>query len=273
MVTLGMQRKELTIAINAAKEAGEIQLDGLKKLASLNIERKSDRSPVTAVDKACETRIREILLNEFPNDGFLGEETGENAGTTKRRWIVDPLDGTRPFIRNIPTHSVLIALEEDGIPAVGVIHLPAMGLTCYAASGGGAFIDGEQIRVSSTSDISEAMGSVLGITEYAGAPLGDDLIALTRAWDYTYGFMDAYSYVLLAGGRLDACVNLLDKPWDCAAAACIVTEAGGRFSSVAGEKTVHGGSIVLTNGILHEAALGFFKTLVPRGDRGSAAQS
>jgi len=253
-----LQRKELTVAINAAQEAGKIQLDALRKSASLNIEKKSDRSPVTAVDKACEARIREILLNEFPNDGFLGEETGENAGTTKRRWIVDPLDGTRPFIRNIPTHSALIALEEDGVPTVGVIHLPAMGITCYAASGEGAYINGERIRVSSTNKLSEAMGSVLGITEYAGSKQGDNLIALTRAWDYTYGFMDAYSYVLLAGGHLDACVNLLDKPWDCAAAACVVTEAGGRFSSVNGEKTVHKGSIVLTNGILHDAVLGFF---------------
>jgi histidinol phosphatase-like enzyme (inositol monophosphatase family) len=253
-----MQRRELTVAIKAAQAAGKIQLDGLKEPASLDIEKKSDRSPVTAVDKACEARIREILLGEFPNDGFLGEETGENAGTTARRWIADPLDGTRPFIRGIPTHSALIALEEDGVPTVGVIHLPAMGLTCYAASGYGAFIDGERIRVSSTSNLSEAMGSVLGITEYAGAPLGESLIALTRAWDYTYGFMDAYSYVLLADGKLDACVNLLDKPWECAAAACIVTEAGGRYSSVRGEKTVHGGSIVLTNGILHEATLGFF---------------
>jgi len=252
------QRKELTVAIKAAQEAGEIQLDGLKISASVNIEKKSDRSPVTAVDKACEARIREILLTEFPGDGFLGEETGESAGTTARRWIVDPLDGTRPFIRGIPTHGALIALEEEGVPTVGVIRLPALGITCYAASGEGAFIDGERIHVSSTAEISDAMGSVLGITEYAGAPLGDSLIALTRAWDYTYGFMDAYSYVLLASGRLDICVNLLDKPWDCAAAACIVTEAGGRFSSITGDKTVHGGSIVLTNGLLHGAALGFF---------------
>jgi len=256
-----MQRKELITAVKAAQEAGKIQLDGLKKLAAINIEKKSDRSPVTEVDKACEARIREILLSEFPGDGFLGEETGENAGTTARRWIVDPLDGTRPFIRGIPTHSALIALEEGGIPTVGVIHLPAMGITCYASAGEGAFIDGERIRVSPTNTLSEAMGSVLGITEYAGAPLGDGLIALTRAWDYTYGFMDAYSYVLLACGRLDVCVNLLDKPWDCAAAACIVTEAGGRYSSINGEKTVHGGSIALTNGILHDSALGFFGKL------------
>jgi len=251
--------KESAAAVKAAEEAGKIQLDGLKELASISIEKKSDRSPVTVVDKACEARIREMLLGEFPDDGFLGEETGENAGTTARRWIVDPLDGTRPFIRGIPTHSVLIALEEDGVPVVGVIHLPAMGITCRASRGGGAYINGEPIRVSLTNNLSDAMGSVLGITEYAGSPLGDSLIALTRAWDYTYGFMDAYSYVLLASGRLDACVNLLDKPWDCAAAACIVTEAGGKFSSVNGEKTVHGGSIALTNGILHEEVLGFFK--------------
>jgi histidinol phosphatase-like enzyme (inositol monophosphatase family) len=253
--------KELAAAVKAAREAGKIQLDGLRESAALNIEKKSDRSPVTAVDKACEARIREILLGEFPNDAFLGEETGETggAGAAARRWIVDPLDGTRPFIRGIPTHSALVALEEDGVPTVGVIHLPALGLTCCAERGGGAFLNDEQIRVSQTSELSEAMGSVLGITEYAGSPPGDSLIALTRSWDYTYGFMDAYSYVLLACGKLDACVNLLDKPWDCAAAACIAAEAGGQFSSISGERTVHGGSIVLTNGILHDAVAKFFK--------------
>lgn len=262
IILILMEKKELAVAVRAAQEAGKIQIDGLKSSAAkLNIEKKSDRSPVTAVDKACEARIRELLLGEFPGDGFLGEETGESAGcgAAARRWLVDPLDGTRPYIRGIPTHSVLIALEENGVPTVGVIHLPAMGITCYASNGGGAFLNGEPIRVSSTNELSEALGSVLGLTEHAGSPLGDSLMALTRAWDYTYGFMDAYSYVLLASGRLDACVNLLDKPWDCAAAACIATEAGGRFSSISGEGTVHGGTFVLTNGILHQATIDFFQ--------------
>jgi len=248
--------KELDIAVAAALEAGRIQLDGLG--AALAIERKGDRSPVTEVDRRCEARIREIVLGEFPGDGFLGEETGESGAGGARRWIVDPLDGTRPYIRGIPTHSVLIALEEDGEPVAGVIHLPALGLTCRASKGGGAFLNDARISVSRVDSLDAAMGSVLGITEHAGERLGNRMIDLTRSWDYTYGFMDAYSYVLLASGKLDACVNLLDKPWDCAAAACIVTEAGGRFSSITGERTVHGGSIVLTNGILHDKVLDFF---------------
>jgi len=248
--------RELDIAVSAAVAAGKIQLDGQGAL--LNIERKGDRSPVTDVDKRCEERIREIILGAFPDDGFLGEESGESGGAKARRWIVDPVDGTRPYIRGIPTYSVLIALEEDGVPVAGVIHLPAMGITCQAEKGKGAFLNGEKICVSSIGKLPDAMGSVLGITEYADVPLGRSLIDLTLSWDYTYGFMDAYSYVLLASGKLDVCVNLLDKPWDCAAAACIVTEAGGRFSAINGEQTVHNGSIVLTNCILHDEVLTFF---------------
>jgi len=252
---MGIMGKELDIAVRAALEAGRIQLGGL---GAGGIERKGDGSPVTEVDRRCEERIREVILGEFPGDGFLGEEGGESGAGGARRWIVDPLDGTRPYIRGIPTHSVLIALEEGGEPVAGVIHLPAMGLTCRASKGGGAFLNGERVSVSPVGDLAAAMGSVLGITEYAGEPAGRRLLALTRSWDYTYGFMDAYSYVLLACGKLDACVNLLDKPWDCAAAACIITEAGGRFSSITGERTVHAGSIVLTNGVLHDKVLKFF---------------
>ena len=250
--------KELDIAVKAALEAGKIQIECSGK--ALNIEKKGDSSPVTHVDRLCEAKIREIILDAFPDDAFLGEETGESASSTsnKRRWIVDPIDGTRPFIRGIPTHSVLIALEENGVPVIGVIHLPAMGLMCRASRGGGAFLNDERIGVSPVNKLSGAMGSVLGITEYADERLGRKLIDLTRAWDYTYGFMDAYSYVLLACGRLDACVNLLDQPWDCAAAACILIEAGGAFSDISGKKTIHSGSIVLTNGLLHDQVLEFF---------------
>jgi histidinol phosphatase-like enzyme (inositol monophosphatase family) len=247
--------KELDIAVKAAVEAGKIQLEYAGK--ALDIEKKDDRSPVTRADRLCEAKVREIISGAFPSDGFLGEETG-GSGTAARRWIVDPIDGTRPFIRGIPTHSVLIALEEDGVPTAGVIHLPAMGIMCRASKGNGAFLNDERIAVSPIGKLPDAMGSVLGLIEYADERLGRGLLDLTRAWDYTYGFMDAYSYVLLACGKLDACVNLLDKPWDCAAAACIVTEAGGSFSDISGEKSVHNGTIVLTNGILHNQVLEFF---------------
>jgi len=249
--------KELNTAIRAAIEAGKIQ-QSKRDAATLNIEKKGDRSPVTEVDKRCEECIREIIQNAFPDDGFLGEESGATESSNARRWIVDPLDGTRPYIRGIPTYSVLIALEEGGIPTIGVIHLPAMGITCYASKGGGAFIDGEKIGVSKTDKLSDAMGSALGIIEYADKPLGRGLLDFMRSLDYVYGFMDAFSYVLLASGKIDACISLFDQPWDSAAAACIITEAGGKFSSITGEPTVHSGSFVVTNGILHDKVLGFF---------------
>ncbi|MDR3012531.1 MAG: inositol monophosphatase [Chitinispirillales bacterium] len=249
--------KELKIAVEAATEAGKIQME--YRGTALNVEWKPDRSPVTEADKRCEARIREIILGAFPDDGFLGEESGAVDTPNMRRWIVDPIDGTRPFIRGIPTHSALIALEEDGAPTVGVIHLPGMGITCSASKGGGTFLNGEKIGVSSIDKLSAAMGSALGTVEYADEPTGRQLIDFMRSLDYIYGFMDAYSYVLLACGKLDACVNLLDKPWDCAAAACIVSEAGGQYSTITGEQTVHGDSFVITNGILHNQVLEFFR--------------
>ncbi|MFP4014914.1 MAG: inositol monophosphatase family protein, partial [Chitinispirillaceae bacterium] len=235
-----MLSKELETALRAAKEAGDIQIRFASAITG--IEQKEDRSPVTQVDRECEERIKEILLEGFPEDGFLGEESGTEKDESGRRWIVDPLDGTRPYIRGIPTHSVLIALEQNGTPVLGVIHLPALGLTCHAVKGEGAYINGERIRVSKTAQLQKAMGSMLGYVEFSEEPAGRALLELMRYWDYTYGFMDAYSYVLLASGKLDVCVNLLDKAWDCAAAACIITEAGGSYSSITGEKTIHGGS-------------------------------
>jgi histidinol phosphatase-like enzyme (inositol monophosphatase family) len=249
--------KELDVAIKAAKEAGEIQLEG--RGAVKDVEVKGDRSPVTSYDKRCEARIREIILAEFPDDGFLGEEGGESGSSNKRRWIVDPIDGTRPFIRGIPTHSALIALEDRGEPIVGVINLPALGIICYASKNNGAFINNEKIRVSSINNLSDAMGCGFGMIQRANRPEGYCLDKYLQSLDYAYGFMDAYTYVLIASGKLDTCVNLLDKPWDCAAAACIITEAGGRYSSIDGEKTIHGGSFVLTNGILHDDVLAFFR--------------
>ncbi len=248
--------KELKVALKAAKEAGDLQLECASAIEG--IEQKSDCSPVTDVDKKCEKKIRELLLNEFPEDGFLGEESGSIEGKSGRRWIVDPIDGTRPYIRGIPTHSVLIALEQDNIPVLGVIHLPAMSLYCHAVKGGGAFLNGERIQVSKIDQLHKSMGSTLGYVEYGNEPYGKALLELMRYWDYTYGFMDAYSYVLLASGKLDVCVNLLDKAWDCAAAACIISEAGGEYSTVKGDKTVHGGSIVFSNGLLHSKVLSFF---------------
>ena len=245
--------RELDLALKAAKGAGALLLGYAKRMPPVKF--KADRSPVTRADRASEALIRRRLLSRFPRDGFLGEETSGVPGKNGRRWIVDPLDGTRPFLRGIPTWSVLIALEAAGEPVIGVIHLPALGLSCWASRGKGAFLNGKRIRVSTVSSPEKATGTALGFVEKAARPEGKRLLALMRSWDYAYGFMDACSYVCVASGRLDIAVNLLDKPWDCAAAACIVREAGGAFSDIRGRRTVHGGSIILSNGLLHTAAL------------------
>lgn len=241
---------ELTIALDTAIKAGKRQLEFQHKCLSVEI--KKDHSPVTEVDKLCENFIRERLLGAFPDDGFMGEESGSYKGSSNRCWIVDPLDGTRPFIRGIPTHSVLISLEENHEPVVGVIHLPAMNITCWGAKNSGAFLNGEKISVSKTDSLKNAIGSALGFLEKADQLEGERLFRLMKSWNYNYGFMDAYSYVAIASGKLDLCVNLLDKAWDCTAAACIITEAGGEFSDISGIRSTHHGNIVLSNGILHE---------------------
>lgn len=251
-----MYTLELTRALELAKQVGELQLAA--RAEPISFELKGDASPVTAVDKACEELLRQNLLASFADDAFLGEENGLSAGTSGRCWIVDPIDGTRPFIRGIPTYSTLIALEHEGTPVVGVIHLPELAITCWAARGEGAYLNGEQIHVSSTNRLEKAMGSALGFIEHHDAALRAKLLDFMRRWDYSYGFMDAYSYVCLASGKLDCCINLLDKPWDCTAAACIVTEAGGKFTDIDGTASTHNGTIVFSNGILHPEIISHF---------------
>ncbi len=248
---------ELKAALEAARAAGNIQLDCRNKIRGVHF--KSDASPVTEVDRTCEIAIRDLLGRQFPADGFLGEETGSSAGQSGRTWIVDPLDGTRPYMRGIPTHSVLIALEDAGELVVGCMHLPALGETYWAQAGCGAFCNGSRIHVSETRELPKVMGSGLGFVENSSAREGELLLSLMKTWDYAYGFMDAFSYGCVASGRLDVCVNLLDKPWDCAAGACIVAEAGGRFSDVRGNLSVHNGSMILSNGFVHDAVLEYFQ--------------
>jgi len=248
--------KELSTAINLAHQAGELQLKSWQSNPAIS--KKTDASPVTEIDNSCEELIRSELLRTFPNDAFIGEEQGVVSGASGRCWIVDPLDGTRPYIRNIPTFSSLIALEENSIPVVGVICLPALNLTCWASRGNGAYCNGEPVHVSSTSELGAAMGSALGFREHPQASLREKLLEFMRLWDYAYGFMDAYSYVCLAAGKLDLCINLLDKAWDCAAAACIITEAGGAYSDIYGVPSVHNGSIALSNGLLQKRIIDFF---------------
>ncbi|HUI91567.1 MAG TPA: inositol monophosphatase [Chitinivibrionales bacterium] len=247
---------ELKACRDAALAAGKIHLEYRDNLPEVQI--KNDASPVTEVDRKCESVIHGMLAKQFPRDGFLGEETGEEKGQSGRTWIVDPLDGTRPYLRKIPTHSVLIALEDGNELVCGCIHLPAMAETFWAKKDGGAYLNKRRISVSKTKELPRAMGSGIGFIEKASSREAEKLLALMKRWDYAYGFMDAYSYGGVACGRLDLCANLVDKPWDCAAAACIITEAGGKFSDINGKPSIYNGSFVCSNGLVHEAVLEYF---------------
>jgi len=246
---------ELYFAEKIARKAGALQLETAGSIS--NIEIKSDHSPVTLIDKKCESLIVDQINIDYAQDGILGEESGEKKGKTNRIWVIDPIDGTRPFIRGIPTYSVLIALLENDLPVVGVIYLPALNLLYKAAKDQGAFCNDHPLKVSSTSTLSSAMGSGLGFIQKQKEREGQALFSLMSTWDYSYGFMDAYSYGCVCSGKLDLCVNLLDKPWDCAAAACIIEEAGGMYSDIDGNKTIFSGNIVISNKNLHQQVINF----------------
>ncbi|MBD3422331.1 MAG: hypothetical protein GF398_19635 [Chitinivibrionales bacterium] len=249
--------RELSCALAAARAAGELQISFFSKSKRIDI--KADASPVSEVDTACEEKIIATIKSEFPGDGFLGEESGAQEATNQRTWIIDPIDGTRPYLRNIPTFSTLIALEEHGSIVVGIMHFAGLEQTYYATAGNGAYCNEQPICVSTLDRMSTAMGSGLGFVERHGHPRAQQLFAYMQALGYYYGYMDAYSYASVASGKLDACVNILDKPWDCAPAALIVEEAGGRVSDIAGAQTIYSGSCVATNGVLHDTVLSFFK--------------
>lgn len=244
------------MALSLAQKAGDIQIALQSNLK--NIEIKEDQSPVTEVDKQCDALIKKGLLEAFPEDGFFGEESESIIGSTGRTWIVDPLDGTRPYIRGIPTYSVLISLEENNIPILGVVHIPALKETYYAAKGSGAFCNGKKIAVSSVNTPAQATGTSLGLIECWDNPLGTQLLQSQRSWDYSYGFMDAYSYMCVASGKLDLCISLIDKPWDRSAAACIISEAGGSYSDLQNNSTVYNETFLISNGHVHQAIIDQF---------------
>lgn len=247
---------ELNLARSLALQAGQMQMSYYQQ--EIVTQAKPDGSVVTAIDQNCEKLIRCGIEAKFKNDGILGEEFGSKPTNNGRCWIVDPLDGTLPYLRGIPTFSVLIALRHEAKVVVGVIYLPALSLLFYAAKGMGAYCNDQRIHVSKTTRLQDAVGSSLGIITHADKPEGVQLLQLMRNAYVSYGFMDAYTYCAIARGQIDFSVNLLDMSWDRAPAVCLVEEAGGRFSNLNGESAIDGYGTVLSNGILHDDVLKYF---------------
>ena len=231
----------------------------------LVIDLKADASPVTQADRAAEGVLRRALLGRFPDDAFLGEETGGTPGTSGFEWIVDPIDGTKSFIRGVPLYATLVGCRREGRGVLGVIAIPALDETVYAARGGGAWhVCGAAApvatRVSSRGSLREALLCSSDFTSFArwsgGADAGDaarDRLEAACGVVRTWG--DGYGYLLVATGRADVMVDPLLNAWDAAAVETVITEAGGRFTDWAGRDRIDSGDGVATNGVLHDAML------------------
>lgn len=249
---------DLALAHELADAADAITLDRFGAV-DLVVESKPDLTPVSDADRAVEQAIRTHLASARPADAVLGEEDGE-TGTGPRRWVVDPVDGTKNFVRGVPVWASLVALQVDGEVAVGVVSAPALGRRWWAARGHGAFAGGSLVTarrlqvsaVASLPDASVAYSSLTGWEEQGRLP---GLLQLSREVWRTRAYGDFWSHVLVAEGAVDASFEPEVSLWDLAPLQVVVEEAGGRFTDLAGRARVDGGSAVCSNGLLHDAVL------------------
>lgn len=251
---------DLQLALELCDVADAITSAAFRR-ADLAVETKPDLTPVTEADRAVEIALREEIGRRRPGDVVLGEEFGSGGnGESPRRWILDPIDGTKNFVRGIPVWATLLALEEHGSLVIGVVSAPALGRRWWAARGEGAWAgapgsQGDPIRVSRVSSLSDAQvsGASLSGWEEHGGPGGAVDLAL-RCWrDRAFG--DFWSHMLVAEGACEIALDPVVSIWDLAALKVIVEEAGGRFTDLGGAARADGSSAVSSNGLLHDEAL------------------
>ena len=248
--------KYIDFARDTAIRAGGVTLDYFRK--GIRVENKSDMSPVTVADRETEQFIRREIQKKFPGHGIIGEEFGVDDSGSPFRWIIDPIDGTKSFIRGIPLYTVLIALEYEGEPVIGVIHNPFMNETVWAASGTGCFFNGTRCRVGEKENIGDALVLVTDCAHCAKNHPGffSRLMQISgqcRTWG------DAYGYLMVATGRADAMIDPVLKIWDVAPLRPIITEAGGAFTDIHGSAAVYPESAVAANKAIHDSIINLMK--------------
>jgi histidinol-phosphatase len=256
--------EDLKLALELADIADAITLPRFKA-SDLVVETKPDLTPVSESDKAAELAIREQLAKNRPDDFVIGEEFGGLPEDAKggRAWILDPIDGTKSYVRGVATWSTLIALSDHDELTVAVVSMPAIRRRWWATRGGGAFVTGpgpdgdpvtEQIHVSKVAALADAQLGWSGIEDWDAIGKGEQILALARGVWRTRGIGDAWQYMLVAEGAFEIATDPEATLWDLAAPCLIVEEAGGIFTSISGEKSAGAGSGFATNGLLHEAA-------------------
>lgn len=227
----------------------------LFRRVDLRIEEKPDRSLVTEADRDIETAARALIAARRPELGVYGEEQGEQAGSSGTRLIIDPIDATANFARGIPVFATLLAIEHESEIVAGLVSAPALGTRWHASRGNGAWQGDRRLRVSGIRQLPTAQlfhGSIGG---YEGGRTPPGLLTLARATHRQRGFGDFWQHCLVAAGSGEIAVDPIVAPWDIAALQILVEEAGGRATTLSGERTIYAGSLVSTNGFLHAEAL------------------
>ncbi|MFV2100075.1 histidinol-phosphatase [Micromonospora sp. LOL_024] len=252
---------DLALAHRLADAAEAISTARFRAL-DLRVESKPDLTPVSDADTAVERQIRALLAEHRPGDGLLGEEYGAKPAAGTRQWVVDPIDGTKNFVRGVPIWATLIALLDDGRPVAGLVAAPALGRRWWAALGTGAYAGpdaarGEPIRVSGVTKLADASVCYSSLGGWDEAGRLEPVIQLMRDTWRSRAYGDFYGYMLLAEGALDVMIEPELSLWDVAALVPIVTEAGGTFTDLAGRPAPAGGenSAVASNGALHHDIL------------------
>ncbi len=249
-------RSDLALALELADLADGITMERFRA-ADLVVATKPDLTPVTEADQSVEQVLRKRIGEERPDHAVLGEEFGTAGGdgSASARWVLDPIDGTKNYVRGIPVYATLIALERDGGLAVGVVSAPALGRRWWASRGGGAFVNGVPARASRVARLEDAQLAHSSVSSWAEHGLLDRFLELERRCWRGRGFGDFWTHMMVAEGAADVAVEPEVALWDVAAVQVIVEEAGGRFTSLAGAPRADGGSAVSSNGLLHDEVL------------------
>jgi len=245
----------LNFALELADLADKLTMERFRA-DDLVVETKPDMTPVTEADRAVEQALRHRIAEEHPTHAVVGEEFGAEAPADGApRWILDPIDGTKNYVRGIPVFATLIALECDGEGQLGVVSAPALGRRWWAARGHGAFADGQRMRVSRVGELGDAQLCHSTFDEWEAAGLGGRFLDLLRSCWRERGFGDFWIHMLVAEGAAEIAAEPSVAHWDVAPIQVIVEEAGGRFTDLGGNPRADGGSAVSTNGLLHDQVL------------------